>query len=196
MDCGLCQMPVLESDIKASTPCCEQDVHVHCLIHLVANSVVHYHDALCFCGGIVHANSDNHFVNTNEPLTPTANLMSNPAVVADVKKIKKLCRERNKACTEFCKKVNEKHTEFLFEARTHLDIIKTVKGASIKAIQDSEEHKLYKKTLARVTFHSNRFMRGYNLNSRDFNMLIHQNGWARWRSRPKYIIRRKFRFNL
>ena len=195
MDCGLCQMPLLESDIKASTPCCENSVHVHCLIDLVANSVVHYHDALCFCGGIVHANSDNHFINNHgEP--PANNLMGNAAAAADVKKIKKMIRERNKASTEFCKKVNEKHAEFLFEARTHLDIVKTVKDASVKAIQDSEEHKQYKKTLARVTFHSNRFMREYNVNNREFNRLVYRNGWPKWRSRPKYIISRKFRFRL
>lgn len=195
MDCGLCQLPLIDSDIKASTPCCVCVVHVHCLIDIVANSVVHYRDALCFCGGIIHAYSDNHYINT-DALQPQTDLANNPAVIAELKKIKKIITSRNKASTAFCKKVNEKHTEFLFEAQTHLAIIKTVKDATIKAIQDSEEHKNYKKTLAQVTFHSNRFMRQYNINNREFNILVYRNRWPRWRSRPIYIINRKFRIRL
>jgi hypothetical protein len=192
---------MLDSDAKAEAPCCDRFFHTTCIISTIASNVVHYHDSICVCGGILHALSHNNAIDYEAEQAVNKirvmEVIKQPIAKKEFDVLKKSRIGQTKAIAAFNSKLNDGVKTYMEQIAASLNIINTIKTEAIASIKNSDEFKNLRRLSSRVTFYQSRFKRKYNLNDRDIASLFRgKRRWRYWRSNPTIMIRYKFRIRI
>ena len=203
MSCQLCTYPIAEGDSTAETPCCDLIVHTTCIISTIASNVIHYHDSICICGGILHALSHNNGIDYEAEQAVNRirveEIIKQPVAKNEFAVLKKSHIEQRKATNAFNTKLKDAVKTYKEQIAASINMIKTIKSETVALIQATAEFKNLKKLNSRVSFYLSRFKRKYNLNDRDISSFFRLQGrrrWRYWQTQPASMIRYKFRIRI
>ena len=179
-------------------PCCTLKYHVACGIQKLAQQMYHFNTCYCGCGAVLYQHAQDETEEAS--LAAIEAIRAKPGAADEIKLIKKICTEENKAQKEYAKVLREKKTEFKEAVATHVEAITHIKTTMTNTIKQTDEYKKLNRIKKRRTVTENKFKNTYDASRHQMRKILGYARWGpTWYSRyctPMHMIRRSFRIKL
>ena len=191
MNCEICHEEFTTESRITQLECCHASCHTSCMFqNLVISDNYIPKCSLCFVD-LQHPNIEDtessesvvHTINTTIPDTPE--------FLSDLKKVKKLVREKNKCIRAFNTVLSTESTAFKNHTKPILENLKELKNQSLENVRNTPEYKnaltfVRKENYAVIKLREKYILHWRNI--RDLGLF-----YSRRYNNPSYTLKRRFR---
>jgi len=192
MSCAGCNLPIEAGAKIMDAPCCDRKYHSACAIQKLGMILIHSSTAACDCGAIIFQ----YHYHTAEPV-PDA-LLNTPAILAEIKDLKKRNAAAAKSMVGFKKYLKEKKTEFKTLIEPNVSAIELAKQNMLTEIKASETFKECRRLKTTSQLLMGKFQTKHNLGRRQMRTVLKQKNYGsyRWRWGVVRLLKNEFSLRL
>ena len=196
MNCEICHEEFTTESRITQLVCCNSSCHTTCMFqNLVISDNYIPKCSLCFID-LQHSEPNIEDTESFEGVVHTINttIPDTPEFFSDLKKVKKLVREKNKSIREFNKILSTESTAFKNHIKPILENLKELKNQSLENIRNTAEYKNALLFVRKEQYAVTKLTTKHTLHWRNLRDL--KLSYSRRYSNPAYTLKRRFRIRL